>query len=147
MKFLMPLLRKSEATSSTPNPLATAPKSSTMRGSAFCSWWLWMLTFCQPTNWRRLSTVAVSGHWSCLKPKPQALTRGATVTSKAPLVASLMERENWNTISSRESVCRLSPELMRLTVLCLLNMESEESTASRRSMMSACRLLPYWYLT
>ena len=103
-----------------------------------------MLTLSKPTNVRKLSMVCLVGTNPFLKPKPQALTSGATVMSKAPLVSS-------DTISARVNTSlNMRPTTMSWLLLtfvisdCLLNIDKASSTFCSSARMSLLRSSPYW---
>ena len=105
------------------------------------------LSLSVPTRSIMLSTDAESGKSPCLKPKPQAFTNGATVTSKAPSVSPYTSIESRSTSLSFPSTESVSFLLMRLSTLWGLNMDREESTPHRTDSISVCRSSSCKYFT
>src|SRR5690554_5815280 len=89
-----------------------ADASSMMRGSPLSRLSPCHHKYVMPTRERRLSIRVglICSFFS--KPNPQALTRGATVISKAPSLCSEIRRPSSTTVRKKESA--LTPELLRL---------------------------------
>ena len=104
------------------------------------------LMYCIPIRARKLSTCWRSGNCWCLNPKPQALTKGATVMSKASSVSLLMVCERVSTCINILLASIVFPWLKAVTVECLLNMENSLSTLFNSAIISLLRSLSYWYV-
>ena len=93
-----------------------------------------------------LSTFSFVGITPCLKPKPQRLTRGATVMSKAPSVSLDTCCAISKTSSKRASVAVDLPVFILLITDWSLNIESDWSTFFSSASIWFFRLLGCWYV-
>ena len=101
---------------------------------------------------RRLSICMSVMESLFLNPNPHALTNGATVMSKAPPVFSDTLLARWKSWRNRVSVSTYWFLLMRLMVLCGLNVENVASTLSsaardiysQSEMQRLCKRFAFW---
>ena len=93
---------------------------------------------------RRLSMLCAVGNVPFLKPKPQALTSGATVMSKAPPVSRATSCAMLNTSVNMGSglwgAFLLTAEMVDFS----LKADSDASTRCSCALMPACRSESHW---